>query len=390
MVNKGEGVSIIMQNKKILMVCTTDSMIWNFLVPHIKSLQKSGNIVECACAKTGEYLNELRNVYGLTVHEFDFSREPFNSRNIKCLFQLKQLIKKNNYEIIHSHEPVGGVLGRLAGKMCGKKTIYTAHGFHFFKEAPLKHWILYYTIEKIMAYLTDVIITINNEDYENAKKFKAKKVYYIPGIGVDLEKFSNDKSCRAQIREEFNIKDDEILLISVGELIRRKNHEIVIKAIAKMNNAKLRYIICGEGQLEDYLKTLCKKLALDDEKVIFAGFRRDVSNILKASDIFIFPSMWEGLGLAGIEAMASGIPIIGSARQGIKDYIIDGKTGFLLDPQNEDTVIRAINKLINNPEMIPSLIDQGKDIIKKYDIIYSINEMENIYNQECGGKINEL
>lgn len=368
---------------KILFVCTTDSMIWNFLIPHINQLKAMGFYVECACSRTGFYFDELINKYGLKLNEICFARNPFKVQNIKALKQLSNLIKKEKFDFIHCHEPVGGALARLAGKLNKKFVLYTVHGFHFFSGAPIKHWILYYNFEYILSFFTDAIITICHEDFERAQKLHAKRVYYIPGIGLDFSKFkiSQRELIRNNIREELGIKKDDFVLITVGEISIRKNQNVIIKAMNELQNKELKLIICGEGDQKEELIKLIEEFHLE-ENVIFAGFRKDIPNVLCAADIFIYPSLWEGLGIAGLEAMSSGLPIIGSNRRGIKDYIINEETGFLFEPYDYKKLAQIINTLIKNNSLLNKIGQAGQQSIQNFSIEKSLSEMEKIYKNE--------
>ena len=294
---------------KILVLCTTDSMIWNFLVPHIQELQKNGHIVECACSVTGPYFENLKKKYNFSMHEFKFERSPYKIRNISALNQLNAFVKKEKFDTIFCHEPIGGVMGRLVGHKNGCHVIYMAHGFHFYKGSPLKNWILYYSVEKLLSYKTDNLVTINKEDYEIArKKLHSKKVTYVPGIGVDLNRFVNSNIIDVQIkREEIGIPNGAIWLLSVGELIERENHILLIDAISKINNVFLT--IVGNGELTEMTHKYIVDHCLTD-KVKLLGYRTDILELNLASDIFVFPSLQEGLPVALMEAMACGKPIV--------------------------------------------------------------------------------
>ncbi|MCI6826732.1 MAG: glycosyltransferase family 4 protein [Spirochaetia bacterium] len=368
---------------KILIVCTTDSMIWNFLIPHIEFLKQKGAEVECACSRTGFYFDELIQKYGLVLHEINFARNPFKIKNLKAYSALCKLVKDGNFSIINCHEPVGGALARLAGKRYKKYVMYTAHGFHFFKGAPLKHWVLYHTFEYILSFFTDCLITICKEDFENAKKLHAEHVYYIPGIGINFNKFKGiDKNeSRKIIRNSYSIKDDDIVLISVGELSIRKNHEVIIKAMGLLKKRNIKLLLCGEGEKQQYLKELA--IANDlKENIFFLGFRKDIPTILYASDIFIYPSLWEGLGIAGLEAMYAELPIIGSSRQGIKDYITNDKTGLLFEPNDIEKLAQNIEVLSENVELRKKIGKAGYDSIKQFSLENALLEMDKIYLSE--------
>ena len=186
---------------------------------------------------------------------------------------------------------------------------------------------------------------------------------------------------RKSVRKELDLTDNDIVLVSVGELSERKNHSVILKAMSRINNEHIHLILVGEGQLENYLEEKARDLSLSD-RVHFLGFRRDVPSILCAADIFVFPSLWEGLGLAGIEAMYSGLPIIGSNRQGIKDYIINNKTGFLFEPTNAEQLCDSINMMLNDEKNTKKMALEGKKLIEMFSIDNSIKALNEIYEAE--------
>ena len=353
---------------KFLVVCTTDSMIWNFLVPHILFWMEHGHKVEVACSKTGFYFDELKHKFGFEIHEIPFERFPFRKENIKSYRKLKHLIKDKKYDIVISQEPVGGVLGRLAGRKYGCKNVYTAHGFHFYKGAPLIDWIVFYPIERGMAYITDTLITINHEDYMRARQFRARQVIQIDGIGVDINKFIEISKERKDIRSSLKIQDDDYVILTVAELIPRKNYETALKALARLN-WKFTYLICGSGKCEHKLRIMAQKLGIQDN-VRFLGFRRDVNELYKAADLFLFPSYQEGLSIALIEAMAAGLPIICSSIRGNTDLIKKGKGGLLYKPDDIQGFTDGINMISKNRDNLYGSFN--KKYVKKFSVEKSI------------------
>ena len=181
---------------------------------------------------------------------------------------------------------------------------YTAHGFHFYNGAPLKNWLIFYPVEKCLSRYTDVLITINNEDYKRAtEKFHAKKMFYISGAGVDVEKFAPRQSGRDKIRAELGLEDTDFMLLSVGELNENKNHASVIKAIAGKD---ITYVIVGKGDKEAELKTMADENNVD---LRLTGYRNDVADFYDAADVYILPSIRKGLNVSLMEAMDSGLPV---------------------------------------------------------------------------------
>lgn len=371
--------------KKILFTATVQSHICLFHLHVMKMLkEKYGCEIHVAARDNLMEKKGLQLDYYDKAFSIPFTRSPISKNNIKAYKMLKNLIKENDYDVIHCNTPVGGILSRMAAKSVGKKdlkVIYTAHGFHFFKGAPKKNWVLFYTLEKYFSKFTDVLITINKEDYNIAKqKFKAKKIEYVPGIGVDIPKFRDVSVDIAEKRKELGIPKDAFLVLSVGEMSIRKNQEVVIKAISKTKKDDIYYVICGVGALEEYLKELAKKEGLED-RFILGGHRRDIQEICKMADVFVFPSLQEGLPVALMEAMASGLPVIASDIRGNVDLIEDGKGGFLVNSYDVDRICDKINFIYNDKSMNESFRKFNEEKIKNFGKDVVLSKMEEIYKE---------
>ena len=376
--------------KKALMLSSVASMIDQFNMENINILKNLGYEVHVLAnfsfgnttsdERTKEFKKELEDM-GIKVYNVPIPRKITAIKEmISSYKEIKEICKENKYDILHCHSPIGGVLARLAFKEFrkkGAKLIYTAHGFHFFKGAPIKNWLIFYPIEKLCARYTDCLITINKEDYKIAQKFKTKKVTYIPGIGIDTEKIKNIKRDR-EILNKFGIKD-EVVLVSVGELSDRKNHKVILEALEKIEDDYI-YIICGQGEKKEELVNLSKKLKIQN-KVKFLGYRQDIKEILKASDIFCFPSKQEGLPVALMEAMASGLPVVCSNIRGNSDLIEEKKGGYLLEYNNSYEFLIKIHELINNDSLRKEMGEFNLEKIKDFDRKKVNNLMEEIYSE---------
>ena len=317
-----------------LIIASVASMIDQFNRSNIKILQGLGYHVDVACnyiegsTCTKERIEDLkRNLKDLRVNYFqiDFARNVTNfKQNRRAYQQLKVLAKKKHYNLVHCHAPISGVLGRIVfqnERKQGTAVIYTAHGFHFFQGAPLKNWILYYPVEKFLSRWTDCLITINKEDYKRAKKkFYAKRTEYVPGVGIDLRKIAETNVDRKKKRRELGISEDAFFILSVGELSKRKNHKLILQALCNLKNEKICYVICGQGALENELKEFVWNYGLE-KNVQFLGYRSDVLELYKSADLFVFPSLQEGLPVALMEAMASGVPCVASDIRGNRDLL---------------------------------------------------------------------
>ena len=362
--------------KKVLFTATVDSHILHFHTPYLQYFKDEGFEVHVATNGSEEI------PFCDVKHVIRFERNPIKPNNLKAIRELRKIIDKEKFDIIHTHTPMGGVVTRLAAinaRKKGTKVIYTAHGFHFYKGAPLINWLMYYPIEKLLSYHTDCLITINKEDYELAlKKMKAKEIKNINGVGVDIEKTKKTKVDIKLKRKELGVPEKAFVILSVGELNKNKNHEIVIKALSELNNSKIHYIICGQGNLESYLKELINKLGLE-KQVHLLGYRNDVAEIYKVSNIFIFPSKREGLPVSLMEAMSCGLPVICSNVRGNRDLVQSKKNGFLLYPNDINGFCKSIDKLIFDKQLIKSIGENNRNQMEKYSINNVMSEMKNIY-----------
>lgn len=183
---------------KALIITTTSGFLSQFELNNVRLLQKKGYQVHYATnfgVPIYEVKDETLRNMGVVLHHISIEKNPFKiKKNIWALRELIRIIDREEISVVHCHNPNGGVLGRLAAVLSKRKpfVVYTAHGFHFFQGAPVKNWLFYYPAEKVLAKFSDIIITINHEDYTRADKFHYKKdggAALIPGVGVDLEKF---------------------------------------------------------------------------------------------------------------------------------------------------------------------------------------------------------
>jgi glycosyltransferase involved in cell wall biosynthesis len=361
--------------KKVLFTATVFDFL-HFEVSDIQILQSMGYEVHVATNMlNSDWLkdNGSLDYLNLHKHQIDFARSPFSYCNIKAYRQLKKLLKTEKFDLIHCHTPIAAALVRIAANKYRRrgqlKVIYTAHGFHFHKTSSLSSKLIYRTLEKYLAHKTDMIITINHEDYDVIQKFRVKEKRYIPGVGVDIEYIKKINISCEEIRRKYGLPQDAFVVISIGELSERKNHEIVIKAIAESKVTSIYYIICGTGDKRDYLENLAKRLGIGD-RVVFAG-QQTHDNVIKlcyASDLGALPSLIEGLGLAGIETLATGKPLVASGIHGINDYVIDHVTGIRCNPYDEKSFRIAIEEFIFNKELYVKCCEEAKKISNNFDI----------------------
>lgn len=372
-----------MENKKrvLFVASVVKTHIMQFHLPCLKMFKDMG--WETAVAARNDYEDPAQcNIpYCDVFYDIPFSRSPLSPKNAESYKMLKRVIDEGNFAIIHCHTPVGGVVGRLASQKArrlGARVIYTAHGFHFFKGGPLKNWI-FYPVEKLLSYVTDTLITINREDYSRAsRRFHAKEVLLVPGVGIATERFQGVDGGRAALRAAYGVGEQDTLLLSVGEVRDLKNHKTIIRAIHQMGNQNVHYWVAGRGEAEGDLRNLAQQLGLE-ARVHFLGYRKDVPQLLKACDIFCFPSYREGLPAALMEAMAAGVPAVASRVRGNTDLIQDGVNGFLCEPDDVDGFASKISVLMEDPDLARLFTRRSVEKIRHYDERCVLTQLQRIY-----------
>ncbi|WP_035052418.1 glycosyltransferase family 4 protein [Carnobacterium pleistocenium] len=380
---------------KVLILASIAPMIEGFNIPNIDLLQKEKYEVHVLAnfkdenTEANERNNRFRNqleLKGVIVFDVPINRDPFKMTNYKAYKKIKQIIDHEGYSFIHCHSPIGGVLSRLAAREArGKNTkvVYTAHGFHFFKGAPMKNWLMYYSVEKWLARYTDCLITINEEDYHAAhnKHFKTKKIEKINGVGIDKTKYKpiymGEKNQR---RSLLGYKKDDFLLIYVGELSKRKNQQLAIsmmkKVVQKIPQAKL--LLVGDGESREKCTQQINDLQLE-KNVFLLGFRTDVDQLMSISDIVLSTSKQEGLPVNVLEAMGTGLPIIATDCRGNRDLIHHGKNGYLVGLEEGERLAGYVDTLYHSSSLREAFGLKSLEYIGKYSVQSVMKQMTQIY-----------
>ncbi len=369
---------------KILYV-TTIAPTMKFFRFYIAELIRLGHTVDIACNDRESSVDGVYREMGCGIYTIDCSRSPFSAGNLRAIGQIKRIVEENGYDIVHCHTPIAAACTRIACKGARKKgtrVFYTAHGFHFYRGAPIKNWLIFYPVEKFCARMTDILFTINREDYALAKsKLRAGKIEYVPGVGIDVQEFAQTTVERGTKRAALGIPEDAFLLLSVGELNQNKNHAVVIRAVAACGNPCVHYAIAGRGELQDELLALAAQLGIS-ERLHLLGYREDVDELYRASDLCVFPSFREGLGLAAIEGMAAGLPLLVSDNRGTRDYAIAETNAIICRPDDIDAFASAITRFSADPVLCATMGAYNRDAAMRYDVHEINRRMLEIYEEK--------
>ncbi len=369
---------------KILLVTTISDTINAFLIPHIEMLVNGGHRVEIAFNIHSEIDHKIINL-GCKIHRIEFKRSVYDKKNLIAFKQIRKVIKEEKYHLIHTHTPIASFLTRLACLTIRGhdiNIIYTAHGFHFFRQAPFINWLLYYPVEKFLSRYTKIIVTINREDYQIArKKFKRGSTRFINGVGVCLDKFSpSNQTEKIRLRGKYGYNVNDYILVYAAELNYTKHQDLLISAInlLKNNIPEIRLLLAGTGNLSETYQKQVRQLCIDAH-VHFLGYRKNISELLTISDVAVSSSRREGLPVNLMEAMATGLPIIATNCRGNRDLITNGYNGILVDGNNIQQMADAIQRLYLNKDLLIQFGKKNLSLINRYSTQTILKEMKKIY-----------
>lgn len=366
--------------KKALLVTRVGGFIQQFEMDRVHILQEMGFEVHYA-ANFDQLVygsdTSATDENGIIRHHIPFARKPLSLETWHCYKLLAALMKEEQFSLIHCHMPITGVITRIAAHHICPDTplLYTAHGFHFHKGAPIGNW-MYYLPERHYSRYTDCLLLINREDYERAKNFPVRgSVEYIPGVGL---KPAPEPDPSFHIHEHFHIPPEHKIIVSVGELTENKNHITAIKAMDRFRRNAITYLICGVGPNKQYLEQTIREMHLE-KQVILAGYCNNIPDILRQSDIFLLPSLREGLPLSVMEAMQAGLPVLAGDIRGNRELIEHGKGGFLFSENLPENYMKAIRHLLKNPDIREKMGKWNREHVKNFNSKTVNNKMREIY-----------
>lgn len=368
---------------KVLQVCNLPSFIKQHLRRHIDHLVSLGFTVENVCPDDLE-IEELRQE-GYVVHTLPIDRNIDLISNYKCIVNLVKLIKKNRYDAVHVHNPVAAILGRIAAKVAGVKTIiYTSHGLFFHELTPPLQYFVFSSIEILASYVTDLIFSVNQEDIDvllGTGLCSEKKMNYLGSVGVDLVRFDPARISPLQqeeLRQFFKIPPQAYpILGTIGRINEKKGSLYLIEAIHELRSQfpNIHALIIGaevstdpDGCRDKAVRRI-RELELEPY-ITLTGYREDIPELVSLMDIFTLPtSTHEGLPSAVIEAMAMEKPVIASDIRGCREAIIHQKTGLIIPPKNSQVLARALRELLADFEKAKKMGQAGRmRVEQEYDL----------------------
>lgn len=359
-----------------------------------KNLDRNHFSLDIACPKgpVAEYLlNEAMDLKDVVVYSVPMR----GHHDLKSLIYLTKLILKRKYHIVHVHQVTSGVIGRVAGKLGICKVVVTESSItpeHYWIKSKMKLWVHLHILHPIWNSLfVDRLIAISEAVKKSVilrEGINPHKVSVIP-YGVDFKKSDIKEKKVSLVREKYRIKKDKCLIGTAARLVDTKGIDVLIRAFSILCqlNSQIRLLIIGDGPLKYELINEVKRLHLEDV-VIFSGWRRDAVSYIQALDIFVLPSIYEPLGLVILEAMASGIPVIGSNVDAIPEIIENDITGMLVPPGDEKKLADAISRMTADRQMARKMARNAiAKIEEKFSLKHTTMKIEKIYSDLFANKI---
>lgn len=368
---------------KVLLTATVQSHIVQFHKPLVEVLHAHGCEVHVAARDNLAEKNGLKLDFVDKVYNVPFDRSPKSTDNIKAYKQLKKIIDEGQYDIVHCNTPMGGIVTRLAARKArknGTKVFYTAHGFHFYKGAPKKNWIVFYPIEKFFSRMTDKVLTITEEDYLLAKNRFMCPVFRIHGVGANSTKFSQISGNEIEhLKQEHGLADRKIIL-NVGELLPNKNQKAAINAMSIVAKAipEAMLLIAGNGKEKETIQSLIQKLCLENN-VQLIGYTTELQKYLNTADLLVACSYREGLGMNLLEAMLCGKAIVASKNRGHRELIRDGHNGYLVEANDYADYADKMIELLQDDRLRAEMGERGKEMVSRYTDNSVKHELRQIY-----------
>ncbi len=366
----------------LLVANVSKEHIRKFHIPFIEYMKSKGWFVDVAC-RLDAPIPESDTAFDLPC-----DRNPFRGGIKESVSLLKSILKKTEYDAVVCNTLTGSIVARLAKKALGKKApklFYINHGLHFFENAPLSRWVMGYPMEKLLASATDVLITINDADYQMAKKYlKIKNIERIHGIGVNLERFRNckvSKEEKSKLRHLIGLCDSDFVLTYVAEINNNKNQAMLVDVFYMVQQAipAAKMLLIGPEHDNGKLQNFSVSRGLSG-KVFFLGWRDDIPELLNISDVYVASSRSEGLGLNLIEAMACNLPVVASKNRGHSEIICHGKNGFLVEQGDVEEMAKYIMEIYDDAILRDTIVKQAQQDIIKYEVQSVIKEEERIIN----------
>lgn len=369
---------------KVLLTATVQSHICQFHRPLVEVLHAHGCEVHVAARDNLAEKNGLKLDFVERVYDLPFARSPKSPDNLKAYRQLRAILDQEHYDVIHCNTPMGGIVTRLAAqkvRKSGTKVFYTAHGFHFYKGASKKNWMVFYPIERAFARLTDKLITINREDHALADEKFHTDVARIHGVGVNEQRYYPvSEQEQLLLRQELGFSLEQNIILCIGELLPNKNQAMAIRMMSKILEElpDTVLLLAGNGTEKENLDQLIGQLNLE-ENVKLLGYCTCLEKYQRIADVLVACSHREGLPLNLVEAMLTENPVVATQNRGHCELVRHGETGFLVERNDADAMADFTLELLRDPQKRAAMGRSAREFALQYGFENVKRELERIY-----------
>jgi glycosyltransferase involved in cell wall biosynthesis len=339
------------------------------VLPFARKLTELGCQVWVLCF--GDFARQCFSEIGAKTVFSPFWRRAISPRmDLLAFWELFRLCRRERFDVVHTHTSKGGFLGRIAARLAGVPlVIHTAHGFYFNQmDCGPKEAVFYRFLEKFASHFCDLVISVNEEDRLSAiqkKVVRPSKIYTVIN-GINTKKFENAVPPDS-LRAELDPSGQGILIGTTGRLMPQKGYHYLVQAMPSILRGfpQVRLVFVGDGPLESELKGLAAQLGVSDQ-CRFLGFRTDITELLACFDMFVLPSLWEGLSISLLEALAAGKPIVATNIKGNREVIDHGVNGLLVNPGDPAALAEGIIHLLRDKEKARAMGERAKEKAKAF------------------------
>ncbi|MDI2091564.1 glycosyltransferase family 4 protein [Commensalibacter oyaizuii] len=336
---------------KILEVANVDFSLYQFVLPLMRVLQTQGHEVIGVCAE-GELLKDIRKE-GIPVIAVPFIRSYAVWGQLKAFWAIYQVIKREQPDIVHAHMPISGFLTRMAAFLCRTPIIaYTCHGYLFNQSGRgIKSWFrrsLSFVMEWLAGKVTHIYMTVSKEEAKDARRFWIHRRAVSIGNGRDPKRFYPDRLQKEKIRRDLNIDSEVTVFLIVSRLVPHKGYPELLKAFMNVvkHKPKVELWVVGERLTSDHgdsLDALFQQAQQSLGKQLkLWGYRRNINELMRAADVFVLPSHFEGLPMSIVEAMLSALPVVSTSIRGPREQVEHNITGLLIKPGSVSALTQAL------------------------------------------------
>lgn len=352
------------------------------LLSLIKNLDQGRFNLFLFAGQDGLLVSDFLRIGGLTLKGSRWLERPINIfKDFLSLFEICRFIKKNNIDIVHTHSSKAGILGRLAGKLTQVKIIvHTVHGWSFNDYQPVWFRRLFIWLERVNAQFSDKLIVVSEHDRKKGlvNRIGKEGQYRLIRYGIDYGEFNITER---GIREEFGLNNDLVIgMISCFKPQKSPQDFIKLASLINQGLPDVKFFLVGDGVLRSQIENLINRFGLQ-KTVILSGWRRDIARILSAIDIFVLTSLWEGLPISVLEAMAASKAVVATNTGGIAEVIFETKTGFLVPAHNINAMHRRLAILLKDENARKQIGKNAKaSLTSEFSLENMVNNTRDLYD----------